>query len=122
MDSLIGTGRLNTGPLSTEWVERVAERMKIIGGSTTRIRILMLLERREATVIEIVDELDMLPAAISNNLKLLRMNGLVSARDEGRHVRYALADYTACALLRAASAGTVGHGQEIVELGRPEPA
>ncbi len=81
----------------------------------------MLLERREATVIEIVDELDMLPAAISNNLKLLRMSGLVSAREEGRHVRYALADYTACALLRAASDGAVGQGHEIVELGCPEP-
>jgi DNA-binding transcriptional ArsR family regulator len=104
-----------------EWVERVAKRMKIIGGSTTRIRILMLLERREATVIEIADELDMLHAAISKHLKLMRMSGLISARVEGRHVRYALADYTACALLRAASDGTVGHGLEIVELGCPEP-
>jgi len=98
---------LERGALSPEWVEHVAERMRIIGGSTARIRILMLLERREATVIEIADELDMLHAAISKHLQLMRMSGLISARVEGRHVRYALADYTACSVLRAASDGTV---------------
>jgi DNA-binding transcriptional ArsR family regulator len=121
MDSLIGTGRLTAGPLSGEWVKHVSERMKIIGGSPTRIRILMLLEQREATVLEIAEELDMLHAAISNHLKLMRMSGLVTGRGEGRHVRYQLADYSACALLRAASEGTAGRLGELSDLAYPEP-
>ena len=122
MDSLIGTGRLTAGPLSGEWVEHVAERMKIIGGCPARIRILMLLEQREATVLEIAEELDMLHAAISNHLKLMRMSGLITGRGEGRHVRYRLADYSACALLRAASEGTAGRLGELSDLAYPEPA
>lgn len=82
----------------------------------------MLLEQREATVIEIAEELDMLHAAVSNHLKLMRLSGLVSARGEGRHVRYALADYSACAVLRAASDGTASRLGELTDLACPEPA
>jgi DNA-binding transcriptional ArsR family regulator len=122
MESLVGTGRLTAGPLCIEWVEHVVQRMRIVGGCATRIRILLLLEQREATVLEIAEELGMLHAAVSNQLGVMRMNGLVSGRGEGRHVRYALADYSACVLLRAASDGIAGRISELSDLACPDPA
>lgn len=61
-------------------------------GDPTRLRILGLLEERERTVGEIVEELALAQPKVSNHLACLRWCGFVEARQSGRFVFYRLAD------------------------------
>lgn len=59
---------------------------------TTRIRILMLLDRAELCVCEISATLSMTESAVSHQLKLLRGSNLVKSERRGKHIYYSLAD------------------------------
>ncbi len=69
----------------------LAELFKIFGDST-RIRILFALLGRELSVGEISEILRMTQSAISHQLRLLKTNGLVRYRREGKSLIYALSD------------------------------
>jgi ArsR family transcriptional regulator len=61
-------------------------------GDTPRLRILLLLLRGEVCVGELVAALGEKFSTVSQRLRVLRTEGLVSRRREGSHVYYALAD------------------------------
>lgn len=69
----------------------LAELFRIFGDST-RIRILFALLGRELAVSDIADALGMSQSAISHQLRLLKTNGLVRYRREGKSLIYALSD------------------------------
>ena len=83
------------------------------------MRILALLERGEASVQELTDELPTTHQNVSKHLAALYQVGIVSRRREGSWVRYALADYTAARLIEQAAAGVAGHIEELAEITRP---
>ncbi len=77
-------------------------------GDVNRLRLLSLLAQREMCVTELTLALhDNLPA-ISQRLKLLRSERLVSTRRQGKHVFYRLADAHIAELI----ANGLAHGEE----------
>ena len=71
--------------------ETAAEMFKILGDST-RLRIFWLLCHCEECVINLSAMMDMSSPAVSHHLKLLRSDGLVVSRREGKEVYYKAAD------------------------------
>ena len=68
----------------------------------TRIRILEILGRGGRTVQELQEELGLDQPSVSQQLAVLRNQGIVSAQKEGLSVRYALRDPLVSALLDVA--------------------
>ena len=69
----------------------LAELFKVFGDST-RIKILYALFEAELCVCDIAQLLRLTQTAVSHQLKVLKLNKLVSSRREGKNVFYALAD------------------------------
>ena len=61
-------------------------------GDENRLRILMLLRERELCVLEIIGVLGISQPLASSHLAALRAAGLVTARREGRRMRYRLSE------------------------------
>ena len=72
-------------------IYNLAELFKVFGDST-RIRILLLLQEKEANVNEIANELNMNQSAISHQLKNLKQSKLIKNRREGQTIYYSLDD------------------------------
>lgn len=83
--------RTRTKELPEELLQRVAERLKSMG-NPLRLRILHLLEERELTVSEILDQVQTTQANVSKHLTSLRAAGLVTSRRNGVNVYYGIAD------------------------------
>lgn len=58
----------------------------------TRLQILLMLEKGERYVREIIDELDKEQSLISHHLQAVRKCGLIHRRREGKKIMYRLAD------------------------------
>lgn len=71
-------------------------------GHPARIRVLELLSRREYAVAEMLPEVGIEPANLSQQLGVLRRTGLVSARKSGSTVYYSLISPHVAELLAAA--------------------
>ncbi|MBQ9622821.1 MAG: helix-turn-helix transcriptional regulator [Treponema sp.] len=69
----------------------LAELFKIFGDST-RIKILFALLGRELSVGDLAEVLSMTQSAISHQLRVLKANGLVKFRREGKSLIYSLSD------------------------------
>jgi len=69
-------------------------------GDESRLRLLELLMTGEHCVTELAEELDEKMSTMSERLRLLRADGLVSRRREGKHMYYQLADDHVRAILR----------------------
>ena len=69
----------------------LAEVFKVFGDST-RIKILYVLFEAEMCVCDIAQLLEMNQSAISHQLRILKQNGLVKSRREGKAVFYSLSD------------------------------
>ncbi len=69
----------------------LAELFKIFGDST-RCKILYTLLEKEMNVTDISESLRMTQPAISQQLRVLKSNGLVKFRREGKSLIYSLAD------------------------------
>ena len=69
----------------------LAELFKIFGDST-RIKILFALLGKELSVGELAEVLGMTQSAISHQLRILKTNGLVRFRREGKSLIYTLSD------------------------------
>lgn len=63
-----------------------------IFGDTTRLKILLCLDKNELCVCDISSLLNMTISAVSHQLKLLRDSNLVKTRRDGKVVYYSLAD------------------------------
>ncbi|MCG8649286.1 MAG: metalloregulator ArsR/SmtB family transcription factor [Pirellulales bacterium] len=61
-------------------------------GDPQRLRLLIMLEARACCVSELANALDEPLAAISQRLRVLKSERIVSSRREGKHVFYSLAD------------------------------
>lgn len=77
--------------ISEDNIYNLAELFKVFGDST-RIRILLLLQKKEANVNEIANELNMNQSAISHQLKNLKQSKLIKNRREGQTIYYSLDD------------------------------
>lgn len=71
-------------------------------GEVSRLRLLTCLQQGEWCVSELAESLGEGLSTISQRLKVLRSEGLVSRRREGKHILYSLADEHVASLLAAA--------------------
>lgn len=74
-----------------ESCQRVAEVLKALG-HPLRIRIVALLCREEPTVGQLTEHLGVSQPSVSQQLRILRMQGLVTVRREEGYAYYALAE------------------------------
>jgi ArsR family transcriptional regulator len=75
-------------------VEAVAARLRVVA-EPTRIRLMELLDQRDATVQGLADALDETTRQnVSKHLAVLHQAGIVSRHSDGRCTRYALEDWT----------------------------
>jgi DNA-binding transcriptional ArsR family regulator len=95
-------------------LELVACRLRVLG-DPVRLRILALLQAREATVSELADELSTTAPNVCKHLARLHQTGIVARRRDGMSVRYAVADYTALRLVEQAGAGVTAYAEELAE-------
>lgn len=102
--------------LDAEGAAAVAETLQALV-APSRLLILSHLRRGAATVGELAESIGMEQSAVSHQLRLLRMMGMVTALRTGRHVRYSLYDDHVAALLDEA----VYHAEH-VRLGAPDAA
>ena len=77
--------------ISEEEYLELSEFFKIFG-NTTRLKIISLLCRESLCVCDICEILDLSQAAISNQLRILRVHNIVKFEKEGKSARYSLAD------------------------------
>lgn len=83
--------QLNEKMPAEEMLFDLAELFKIFG-DTTRIKILFALLESEMCVFDIAALLGMTQSAISHQLRVLKTNGLVKFRREGKLLFYSLSD------------------------------
>lgn len=107
--------------LSDEAIEVVAERLRVIA-EPTRIRLMGLLNEREATVQELTDRLATTHQNVSKHLGVLYQAGIVSRRREGSCVRYALVDWTGWWLVEQIAGSVAARYEELQELFDPPDA
>lgn len=79
------------GKLPDEFVDEMVAFFKILGDET-RVRILHVLSHGELCVTDLVEAVALSQSSVSHQLRLLRLNGLVKARRDGRNIYYALDD------------------------------
>ena len=77
--------------IQPEVLTRAAEVIKLLG-HPERLKIVEVLERGEATVTEIQDILDLPQAIVSQHLAKMRGYDIVTARRDGNHVHYRIAE------------------------------
>lgn len=87
--------------MSTPLYQLKAEFFKTLG-HPARIRVLELLSEQDHTVAELLPEIGIEPAHLSQQLSVLRRANLVVARKEGVTVRYSLANPGIAELLAVA--------------------
>jgi DNA-binding transcriptional ArsR family regulator len=100
---------------SNDLLERVTRRMHVLS-DPTRLRLLFALERGEACVQQLADQLGLVHRNVSHGLNLLYREGLLSRRREGTLVVYSLADYSACRLVTQATEGVTAQLEELTDL------
>ena len=78
-------------PLRAQVLDTVAELFRVLA-HPSRVRILTLLHERECDVSELIVQLGIPPANVSQHLAVLRAHHLVAVRRAGTHVFYSLRD------------------------------
>lgn len=97
---------------TAERVQQMAMVYKLLG-EPSRLSILLALSCAEMCVCDLAAMFTASPSAISHQLKLLRISGLVSARREGKMVYYRLAE---CAIEQLLQAGHRTTAPQVAEL------
>ena len=87
-------------PLTVDEARELTETLKALA-SPVRLRLIAALLDGERTVEELAQAVEQSLSATSHNLRILRTLRLVSARKDGRHVRYRLHDHHISQLLAA---------------------
>lgn len=80
-------------------IERAAALFRS-AGDASRLKLLELLMNGEHCVTELAEELGERMSTVSERLRLLRADGLVTRRREGKHMYYQLSDDHVEAILR----------------------
>ncbi|SDM18609.1 ArsR/SmtB family transcription factor [Allokutzneria albata] len=101
--------------MSTPLYQLKAEFFKTLG-HPARIRVLELLSQREHAVSELLPEVGIEPANLSQQLAVLRRAGLVTSRKEGSAVHYSLTSPQLAELLAVARSILTGVLSDQVEL------
>jgi ArsR family transcriptional regulator len=94
-------------------------------GHPARIRVLELLAERDHAVSEMLPDIDIEPANLSQQLSILRRAGLVTAHREGLSVTYSLTSPRVAELLAVARAiltGVVAGQAELLDTAADIPA
>jgi DNA-binding transcriptional ArsR family regulator len=78
-------------PVSSAAIERASRIFRALG-DPARLRLLEFLTRGEACVTEVAEAAGDEISTVSQRLRVLRSEGLVSRRRQGKHILYALAD------------------------------
>lgn len=76
---------------SNEMIKRAAGFFKVVGDET-RVKILCTISSDEMCVNDIATSVEMTKSAVSHQLKLLKDEGLVKSRREGKNMFYSLDD------------------------------
>lgn len=112
------------GPMSTPLYQLKAEFFKTLG-HPVRIRVLELLSEREHAVSEMLSEVGVEAAHLSQQLAVLRRANLVVPRREGSAVHYSLANPQVAKLLQVArsilSGVLAGQAELLADLQAAEP-
>jgi len=95
-------------PVPPAALERAAQLFRAMGDSP-RLRILELLKKGELCVTEIVAVVNEKFSTVSQRLRILRGEGLISRRRDGNHIYYGLSDRHVADLILNALA----HAQEL---------
>jgi DNA-binding transcriptional ArsR family regulator len=95
-------------PIPSASLERAAQLFRAMGDGP-RLRILDLLRDGELCVTEIVASSKEKFSTVSQRLRILRSEGLISRRRDGKHLFYALADRHVADLIHNA----VAHASEL---------
>ena len=90
--------------LDPGFAQAVADTMQALA-TPSRVRILGRLQNGPVSVNELAEAVEMAPAAVSQQLRVLRHLGFVTGRREGRQILYDLHDDHVADLLEAA----IGH-------------
>ena len=77
--------------IPTELIPRAASFFKVVGDET-RMKILCELAIRELCVNDIAEAVEMTKSAVSHQLRMLKDEGLVKARRDGKNIFYSLDD------------------------------
>ena len=80
-------------------IEQITDLFKILG-DTTRLKIIWMLDS-EICVGELAKKLEMEQSAVSHQLSILKVGGLVDKRRDGREIYYRLADNNVRQVLKA---------------------
>ena len=80
-----------TAQMAEVYVREMAKFYKVLGDET-RLRILYALSQKERCVTDLVDILGMSQSSVSHQLRILRDNGQVRTRRDGRNIYYSLDD------------------------------
>ncbi len=108
--------QLEDSSIDWETATRLSEIFRVMS-DPTRLRIISLLAQHELCVCDIAAALNMTQSAISHQLRVLRMAGLVKFRKEGRIAWYSLDDDHVEKLFEQ-GVGHIGHASEnITETG-----
>jgi DNA-binding transcriptional ArsR family regulator len=101
--------------LSEPFLDFVARRLQAVA-EPNRMRIVKMLELREATVQDLTDELATTHQNVSKHLAILLQSGIVSRRKDGTKVWYALADFSAPRLVEQAKQSAIGYVEELATI------
>ena len=77
--------------IPTQLIPRAASFFKVVGDET-RMKILCTIAEKELCVNDIADAVVMTKSAVSHQLRLLKEEGLVKARRDGKNIFYSLDD------------------------------
>jgi ArsR family transcriptional regulator len=119
-----GAAARATAAVSTPLYQLKAEFFKTLS-HPIRIRVLELLSERERAVAELLPEIGVEPAHLSQQLAVLRRARLVTARRDGTSVIYSLTSPEVSDLLTVARhilGGVIAGQAELLEELRPAPA
>lgn len=83
--------KLSDGFPSEAEIHAMTELFKVLG-DPTRIKMLLLFFSQESCVSEIAAKLHVTESAVSHHLQILRLNGLVKRRREGKTIFYCSMD------------------------------
>ncbi|MHB9111177.1 MAG: ArsR/SmtB family transcription factor [Thermoleophilia bacterium] len=109
--------RFEKTSIDWETASRLSEIFRVMS-DPTRLRIISLLAQHELCVCDIAAALNMTQSAISHQLRVLRMAGLVKFRKEGRIAWYSLDDDHVEKLFEQ-GVGHIGHaGKEAEDAGQ----
>jgi ArsR family transcriptional regulator len=81
-----------------------------------RLRLLLALQEREASVQELADMLDTEHRNASRGLSALYQQGMLTRRRDGTRVLYGIADYTVCRLVGQTAESVAAHVDELSDL------